>query len=104
MHQMTLAEFHRIVLQQKVEPLYLQFVCPRCHTVQCADDFIKAGVGESFSEVEPYLAFSCIGRWDESKGCDWTLGGLFQIHELVVTTPDGTRHPRFRPANIPVSK
>ena len=61
-----------------------QFVCPSCKTSQTIQDLIDAGVDES--EVEGYMAFSCIGRFSESKGCKWTLGGLFQIHEAQVET------------------
>ena len=56
-------------------------------------------------EVEKYLGFSCFGRWTHQKpppkekgtqhGCNWTLGGLFQCHDLEVVTPDGKKHPRF---------
>lgn len=28
-------------------------------------------------------------------GCNWTLGGLFQRHQLEVVTDDGVRHPHF---------
>jgi hypothetical protein len=31
-------------------------------------------------------------------GCNWTLGGLFQMHALEVVTEDGERHPRFEVA------
>ena len=76
-----------------------------CGTIQSAFDLVKAGAGKDFDEVEKYLGFSCIGRWTHHKpppkkrgtqvGCNWTLGGLFQTHELVVETPDAKQHPRF---------
>jgi len=31
-----------------------------------------------------YLGFSCIGRFDEKRGCDWTLGGFFQMHTSII--------------------
>ena len=64
-----------------------RFVCPQCGTVQCEQDLFDAGVDEE--ESMKYLAFSCIGRFNEQKtGCDWTLGGLFSIHTLEVTFKD----------------
>lgn len=72
--------------------------CPRCGTLQSAQDLIDAGQGESFEDVAHIWGFSCIGRYVEGKGCDWTLGGLFQIHELEILQPDGTRRPCFVPA------
>ena len=70
---------------------------------------IEAGAGETEDDVEPFVGFSCVGRWTgkgsalgtdapRGEGCNWTLGGLFQLHKLVVITPDGERHPRFTPA------
>jgi len=65
------------------------FVCPRCKTEQCAWDFYEAGV--KGSTIDKVLAFSCIGRFTDGKGCDWTLGGLFQIHEVEVEFGDKKR-------------
>lgn len=31
----------------------------------------------------------------DGKPCNWTLGGLFRLHELEVITPDGKAHPTF---------
>ena len=31
----------------------------------------------------------------ENQGCDWTLGGLLQIHEIEIETDDGERHVHF---------
>ena len=97
MDTMTLEEYHAAIQAQGVPLLKVTFECPRCKTKQSAQDLIDAGAGKTLDEVEKYLGFSCVGRWDESKGCDWTLGGLFQFHELEVVTPDGVHHPRFRP-------
>lgn len=98
MQIMTLEEFQAAIKNQgkdRVEDV--TFKCPRCGTLQSAQDLIDAGVGSNLDEVEKYLAFSCVGRWSKDKGCDWTLGGLFKLHELEVITPDGERHPRFIP-------
>lgn len=49
-------------------------------------------------EASQYIGFSCIGRFNNKRtGCDWTLGGLFRIHELEVITDDGERHMHFLP-------
>ena len=95
---MTLEEFKTKITDQGVDILNAKFICPKCQTHQSAQELIDAGAGQSLDDVEKYLGFSCIGRFDESKGCDWTLGGLFQFHELEVNTPDGEKHPRFMPA------
>lgn len=94
---MTLEQFHEAMRQQGVPIEQVTFKCPRCKTLQCAQDLIDARAGNTLAEVERYLGFSCVGRFDPDKGCDWTLGGLFQIHELEVITPDGERYPRFMP-------
>jgi len=95
---MTLDEYQDAILQQRQGRIEdVTFQCPRCETLQSAQDLIDAGAGKSLDEVEGFLAFSCVGRWDKSRGCDWTLGGLFQIHRLEVVTPDGRHHPRFEP-------
>lgn len=102
MHTMTLEQFHSAIRKQgrtRIEDA--TFRCPRCKTLQSAQDLIDAGAGESMGDVEKYLAFSCVGRFSNEIGCNWTLGGLFQIHELEVVTPDGERHPRFMPSEEP---
>lgn len=63
---------------------------------QSATDLIEAGAGANFDSVQGFLGFSCIGRFDTSKGCNWTLGGLFKLHELEIVTEDGERYPRFK--------
>lgn len=70
-----------------------QFKCVKCGTTQSAEDLVAAGVPKE--KVDRFIGFSCIGRWDKNKGCDWTLGGLFTIHEIEIETPDGKRHPHF---------
>ncbi len=97
MKTMTVDEFREALKSQGVPIEEVTFQCPRCKTLQSANDLIKAGVGKNLDEVEKFIAFSCIGRWDKTKGCDWTLGGLLQIHELEVITADGKHHPRFMP-------
>jgi hypothetical protein len=80
------------------------FVCPLCGKVQSAVDLIKAGAGKDMDEVMKYLGYSCVGRWTnagpprktkDGKGCNWTLGGLFKLHEIEILGQDGKRYPRF---------
>lgn len=73
-------------------PLDWKFECILCGHVQCGRDFLALslfpGKGQeclSPEEIALNRAFmSCIGRWKEGVGCDWTLGGLVQIHTRVV--------------------
>ncbi len=96
MESMTLEEFKAAIKSQGVPIAEVTFECPICQTLQCGNDLIAAGAGKDFDEIEKYLGFSCIGRWDKNKGCDWTLGGLLTLHKFEVITPDGTHHPRFK--------
>lgn len=102
METMTLEEFKASIKGQGVPIGDVTFRCPVCKTLQSGNDLIKYGAGKDFDDIEQYLAFSCIGRWTDEKGCDWTLGGFFQAHELEVITPDGKHHPRFMP--VPVNE
>lgn len=105
---MTLAEFQAAVKAQG-EPLRrVKFICPMCRTPQCAEDFIEAGAGRTFEEVEKFVGFSCVGRFTDApaprrepdgKPCNWSLGGLLRMHELEVITPDGQKHPHFEVHN-----
>lgn len=67
-----------------------KFKCPYCGGHQTAQDFINAG-----KDPNGYVYFSCIGRYVEGQGCDWTLGGLFQIHKKEVISDDGQKSPVF---------
>lgn len=106
MKTVTLDEFHEALRAQGVSSHeHFAFKCPMCETLQSGADLIAAGAGENFDGVEQYIGYSCIGRWTGKKfskhskgggvGCDWTLGGLFQVHKLEVITPDGKHRPRF---------
>lgn len=106
MKTMTLDEFHAALKEQGVPREHLALVCPMCGVVQSAHDMIAAGAGKDFEEVERFLGFSCVGRFMNSgspryprdgKPCNWTLGGLFQVHKLEVVV-DGEPYPRFEPA------
>ena len=108
MKQMTVDEFHAAFhAQGAASREQLAVVCPRCGTVQTAQDLIDAGAGKTFDDVERYLGFSCVGRFTgkgsprkvpDGEACNWTLGGFFKLHKLEVVTPDHAKHPRFEPA------
>jgi hypothetical protein len=80
-----------------------KFFCPMCKTPQSASDFYAAGFKPGTGEVNKYLGFSCIGRFTKAgphqpgqppgRGCNWTLGGLFQIHQMEVVLPNGQKSP-----------
>lgn len=66
------------------------------------DCLLRAGVPKEC--VEKYIGFSCVGRWTGAKGprnkpdgkpCDWTLGGLFPCHKLVVVAEHEKSHAHF---------
>lgn len=105
MKTMTVQEFKEALTAQGVKRHEdFAFVCPMCRTVQSGADLIAVGAGETFDDVEKYLAFSCVGRFTgkgtprktpDGDACNWTLGGLFPLHKLEVITPDGKHHPRF---------
>jgi hypothetical protein len=96
--QVTYKEFLEMIkLQKRDRREDITFECPRCGTVQSGQELIDAGVGKTFEDVQPYLGFSCIGRFTKDKGCNWTLGGLFQIHKIEVITDDGEIYPCFEP-------
>lgn len=86
--------------------------CPVCSTVQSIASLVAAGSTQESAET--MIGYSCEGRlngvgpWPSSedktkksdarrliRGCDWTLGGLFRIHNLEVETEDGKRHSYF---------
>ncbi|MEK6829046.1 MAG: VVA0879 family protein [Nanoarchaeota archaeon] len=70
-----------------------KFKCPSCSGVQTCQDFIDMKI----ESPEDKVYFSCIGRYVEGRGCDWTLGGLFQIHKQTVIK-DGRAVPVFEMA------
>jgi len=63
-----------------------KFQCPVCEEVQTFREFVDNRVENGRDK----FFFSCIGRYVEGRGCDWTLGGLFQIHKTEVVDPEGT--------------
>jgi hypothetical protein len=108
MKTMTITEFRQTLKDQGVPREHYAFRCPTCRTVQSAADLIAAGAGADFDAVQPYLAFSCVGRFTGAgspsdnppgTGCNWTLGGFFLAHQLEVIDDEGKHHPRFEPVS-----
>lgn len=62
-----------------------KFKCPHCGQSQTLAEFRANGI----EKPEGKFYYSCIGRWVKSRGCNWTLGGLFQIHKTEVVDEDG---------------
>lgn len=104
-----LATFHaRLKAQGVANRNHNAFVCPVCDTVQSMASLVDAGATPD--EAERYIGFSCEGRltgagpWNPDakrlgmRGCDWTLGGLFRIHQLEVHD-GGNVHPLFNLAS-----
>lgn len=90
---------------------YWAFRCPVCGTIQSAASLMAAGM--SREDVRTSLAVECEGRllqrgaWplpsDRSsaavarrklRGCNWTLNGFVQLHQLEVLK-DGVINPLF---------
>jgi len=71
-----------------------KFVCPNCGNIQSARDFIANNIPEPMDKV----AFSCIGRYVGGVGCNWSLGGLFNIAKQTVIK-NGIASPVFEMAN-----
>lgn len=57
-----------------------KFKCASCGNIQSRQDFIDNGAEENSDAIY----YNCIGRFVKGKGCDWTLGGLFQVHKTIV--------------------
>lgn len=103
MERIDTTELHKRMKAQGVSSRdHIAFKCPICSTVQSMASLRKAGAPAD--KVENYVGFSCEGRFTNAgpfvkgsgkRGCDWTLGGLFSLHELEVTLPDGRTQPSF---------
>ena len=93
---MTIEEWHAKAKELYNTPDFKEwkFVCPMCGNVQSYKDF--EGLVDN---PEDYMHFSCIGRFKDNIGCDWTLGGLFQIHKTEVIDENGNTYPVFEFAN-----
>lgn len=87
-----------------VEARHWAFKCPMCSTVQSAESLFRAGAIEEI--IDGNLGFSCVGRFSGAgeynrkthvpgSGCNWTLGGFLQIHQLEVELETGGVRPCF---------
>lgn len=95
----TIEQFKAELQAQGVPREHLAVKCVQCGTVQSRQDFIDAGVHRTMQEAQKHWGFSCIGRFVSNTGCDWTLGGLFQIHQLEIDFGDGSNPmPIFEPS------
>jgi hypothetical protein len=91
----TLAEYQAAAAALAPKGGDVPHVCVRCGTVQSARSFARAGIK---SEVyESVIGYSCIGRFVDGVGCDWTCGGLLGdlSRGVEITTPNGKVHTRF---------
>jgi hypothetical protein len=100
-------EFTARCREQGVPREHVAFRCVVCGTVQSVASLEAAGLDPE--DAEQTVGFSCVGRktgagpWDPKRegrdrrpGCDWTLGGLFAIHDLEITGPGGGTRASFR--------
>lgn len=62
-----------------------RFKCPVCEETQSFREFLDHKIENGRDK----FFFSCIGRYVKDRGCDWTLGGLFQLHKTEVIDPEG---------------
>lgn len=107
MKKITAAEFHAEMKAQGAQDRQdIAFKCVACGTVQSIRSLVNAGL--TAEQAESRIGFACEGRQrgakgavdrapadPEIRGCNWSLGGLFHIHKVEVTTPDGKVHPTF---------
>lgn len=101
-------EFYtRLAAQGVSDPDHWAFKCPVCGTVQSIASLMTANL--SHEGAYQVVGYACEGRFRNAgpyrkgapaavRGCDWTLGGLLQIHELVVTYEGGQSEAWFMPA------
>lgn len=59
-----------------------RFKCPSCGHIQSKAELLKRHPDAKVPNGFVYS--SCEGRLGGKVGCDWTLGGLFQIHRVAV--------------------
>lgn len=83
--QITLDEFVLRLQAQGVPQEHCAFRCVRCGHIQSAASLVRYLPPEDAGNAAYY---SCEGRYSKDVGCDWTLGGLLQIHKLEVLTED----------------
>jgi|GEM_PF-1113927 len=69
------------------DPRAWRFKCPACGHEQSHNETKarRADIGDTSG----WIYFACEGRHNPGVGCDWSLGGLFQIHTLEVIEESG---------------
>lgn len=76
------------------DPKKWRFRCVVCGHEQSAEEVIERNP-ELEGSISTWIYFSCEGRFTAGGGCDWTLGGLLQLHTLEVEADDGEIVPVF---------
>lgn len=99
--QMLQSDFLAECKRRHGAPRAWAFICPMCKTRQTIQMLFDAGLSQD--GVHGAMAFSCIGRYQPGIGCDWTLGGLLQMHELeiIMDQGNGNVRPAFEIAPAP---
>jgi hypothetical protein len=83
------------------DPDEWRFKCTSCGHAQSTKEVLARHPSLNREDVKSWIYFSCEGRqWacygkKPQLGCDWTLGGLFQIHKVEVVTPEGKEIQAF---------
>jgi len=81
------------------DPKEWRFVCPSCGHVQTFNDFLALDMVPE--DVEKYVGFSCIGRFDGhgdtdicsgKSPCNYTAGGLLNINPIKVIIGENHRY------------
>ncbi|HCC3328780.1 TPA: hypothetical protein M4731_001395 [Salmonella enterica] len=104
MKTLTLEELKQQLNNQNVEQLDRALICPMCETVQSARLIMTFDPA-----ARKYLGVECVGRFSgkgspsiekgKNHGYNWSLSGLFQMHNLEIITDDGQHHPYFEAAS-----
>lgn len=66
------------------DPMQWKFICPVCGHIASTKEWMDAGA------TSGAVAFSCIGRWQEGVGCDYSGGGFIGLNPVTVLHEDGT--------------
>ena len=85
-----------------------RFVCANCGHVQSANDFKELFFLGIYKGTPDVAYYNCIGRYDKriprskigkvgdpKEYCNYTSGGLFLLHKVVVILDDGEKLPVF---------
>lgn len=94
--QITMTQFLARLQAQGVPTEHYAFKCVHCGHVQSAASLAKY-LPPADALDAAYSA--CEGRFNKGVGCDWSLGGLFQIHKLEVLSDEGHIVSVFEPAS-----